>query len=137
MEEVWYIIPSRQANMETDKPKLTPAEELFQRLERPLRNINIASELNNDAVALFTEGKLTTDQLTKFSMGLARQADALAQRIYKTDIKENPMPETKQLAYSTMQALAQENRNRATILTLERQRRQPAQTPRDVVMGKK
>jgi hypothetical protein len=105
--------------MESEKPKLTPAEELFQRLERPLRNIDVVSELNNDAVALFAEGKLSLEQLTKFSMGLARQADALAKRIYKTDIKENPMPETKQLAYSSMQALAQENRNRAMILTLE------------------
>ena len=125
--------------MESEKPKPTPAEELFQRLERPLRNIDVASELNNDAVALFAEGKLSLEQLTKFSMGLARQADALAQRIYKTDVsaKDYPMPETKQLAYSSMQALAQENRNRALILTLEHQRRQPPHTPRDIVMGKK
>jgi hypothetical protein len=52
-------------------------------------------------------------------------------------MRRKTMPETKQMGYSAMQTLAQENRNRAMILTLERQRRQAAQAPQEVPTGKK
>ena len=120
-----------------EKRKRTPAELLLQQLELPLDTVSKGAELNNGAMKLFVEGQLTNDQLAKFSLDLARRADELADKILHTDMRKNTMPETKQMGYSAMQTLAQENRNRAMILTLERQRRQPPQTPQDVVMGKK
>ena len=118
------------SNPENEKRQLTPAEQLMQRLESPLSKTSQASEINNDAVRLFIEGKLTPDQLTKVSIGLAKAADELAAVIYVRDMSNNKMPETKLMAYSSMQSLAQENRNRAVTLTLERQRNLPPQIPR-------
>src|SRR4051794_9652389 len=106
------------SNVEDGKKQPTPAEQLMQQLEKPLGNINRATELNNDAVRLFTEGQLTIDQLVKVSVGLAKGADNLADKILRTDPSKSQFPDTKLTAYSSMQTLGQENRNRAITLTL-------------------
>jgi hypothetical protein len=112
--------------MENDKKQLTLSEQLFQRLEIPLSTIYQATGLNNDAVRLFAEGQLSADQLTKFSVSLAREADNLAGKILKTDSNDNPMPENKQLAYSSLRAIGHENRKRAVDLVLTQlQKKQP------------
>lgn len=102
--------------------QLTPAEQLMQRTEGPYKKIEEAVELNNEAVKLFTEGLLKPDQLTRVSVSLAKGADYLASKILKTDIKKLESPELKQMAYSTMLSLAQENRQRAVDLTLAQQK---------------
>jgi hypothetical protein len=87
-----------------------------------LKSLGQGAELNNDAVALFTEGQLTVDQLMKFSVGLARKADGYAGEILKVDMRHNTMPENKKFAYSNMLTLAQENRRRAIDLALAQQK---------------
>jgi hypothetical protein len=81
---------------ENGKKEPTPAEQFMQQLEKPLGNINRATELNNDAVRLFTEGKLTVDELIKASVGLAKGADNLADKILRTDPNKSQFPDTNQ-----------------------------------------
>ena len=102
--------------------QLTPAEQLLLRAEGPYKKIDEAVEINNEAVRLFAEGRLKPDQLTRAALSLAKGADYLAFKILKTDIKKLESPELKQMAYSTMRSLAQENRQRAVDLTLTQQR---------------
>src|SRR3954452_15005639 len=102
--------------------RLTPAEQLMQRTEGSYKKIEEAVDLNNEAVRLFAEGLLKPDQLTRVSVSLAKGADYLASKILKTDIKKLESPELKQMAYSTMLSLAQENRQRAVDLTLAQQK---------------
>ena len=110
------------SNVEDGNKQPTPAEQLMQQLEKPLGNINRATELNNDVMRLFTEGKLTVDQLIEASVGLAKGADNLADKILRTDPSKSQFPDTKSMAFSSMQTLAQENRNRAITLTMEKQK---------------
>jgi hypothetical protein len=113
-------------DMEREQRQLTPSEQLFQRLETPVNSIGQVSEMNNEAVKLFTEGHLNAEQLVKFSLGLAKEADSYSKKILKTDMKNNSMPENKQIAYSAMLTIAQENRKRAIDLTLAQQKPKPA-----------
>jgi hypothetical protein len=75
--------------------------------------------------------------LAKFSLGLARRADELADKIFHTDMSSKKMPERKTLGYSAMQTLAAENRKRAIDLTLAKERMAvgagSAPSPRDIV----
>ncbi len=79
-------------NSETEKRQPTPAELLFKKLEKPLDTVAQATDVNNGAVKLFIEGHLTVDQLTKFSLGLARRADELADKIFHTDMSTKKCP---------------------------------------------
>jgi hypothetical protein len=112
--------------MEREQRQLTPSEQLFQRLETPVNSIGQVDEMNNEAVKLFTEGQLNAEQLVKFSLGLAKEADSYSKKILKTDMRNNSMPENKQIAYSAMLTIAQENRKRAIELTLAQQKPKPA-----------
>ena len=117
--------------MENDKQKLSPAERLQQELKDPLISSEQARNLNNATVALFVEGKLTADQCAKASLDLARAADEYSNKVFATDVSTKKMPETKWMGFSSLQAVAQESRQRALTLTLEKQRQ--AQPPDRVV----
>jgi hypothetical protein len=61
-----------------DQDQLPTAVELFDWLERPLGNVDQARKMNNNAVELFTNGEMSTEQLVQFSVGLAKRADTMA-----------------------------------------------------------
>ena len=118
---------------ENDNRQLTHSERLLKQLERPLDTITQAVDLNNGAVKLFVEGHVTTDQLMRFSLGLARRADELAEKIFNTDMSTKKMPERKQMVYTAIQPIALENRKRAIDLKLAQEQKDKPQTPRDIV----
>src|SRR5512135_8 len=114
--------------MEQEPREPSPKEQFFQQLERPLRNINTAAEVNNRAVRLFVEEQLSANELAQASLTIAHGADKLAQKIFYTDFGHQIALGQKQLAYPTALNLAQENRRRAIELTLAQQAKQPHQT---------
>jgi hypothetical protein len=111
--------------MEHAPRQLPPGEKLLYQVEQSVTSVSDAQTLNNEAVRLFTEGKLTIDQLIKFSVALARSADAYSAVIRETDVNHTKKAENKQLSHALITDIAQENRRRAIDLTLSRQQTRP------------
>jgi len=120
-----------QHGAETEQKPLTPAEQLFERLEGKIESVAQIAEINNKAVQLFADGHLNAGQLVNFSVDFAKKADGYAETIMNRDMRQNAHPETKPMAYSAVISMAQESRNRVITIRLAQQNQTPSRPRND------